>query len=176
MHLGGDQSVPDEAPMPRLADFSTRNTHAGFSIDLSIRLDSLEPGQIILDSRTETETGIVLRTTARGTLKLVLNDGRSESGWDCDPGMLGPGKDHHLVIIVDGGPRIISFVVDGVLCDGGGARPFGGGRLTPYLQSANGAEVLRMGPTLRGEISSLRIYDRALLTGEAIANHRAGAG
>lgn len=187
MDLGGNRPVPEQAPMPRLpdfldfqnpeaADFSTRNTHAGFTVELWIRLDTLDAGQLILDSRTESGAGLVLRTTAKETVKLVMNDGRSESAWDSDPGMLEAGKQHHVVIVVDGGPRVISFVIDGVLCDGGGARPFGWGRFSPFLHNVNGEAMLRIGPTLGGEIRSLRIYDRALLTGQAIANYRAGVG
>jgi hypothetical protein len=106
-----------------------------------------------------------------------MNDSRSESRWDCDPGLLEAGRLHHVVVIVDGGPRIISFVVDGVLCDGGGARPFGWGRFSPYLDNVNGADVLRIALAgIDGEIRSLRLYDRYLLTAEAIANFRAGGG
>lgn len=36
--------------------------------------------------------------------------------------MLHPGESHHVTGIVDGGPRIITFLVDGVLCDGGDER------------------------------------------------------
>ncbi|MAE67080.1 MAG: hypothetical protein CMJ18_22700 [Phycisphaeraceae bacterium] len=186
MALGDDRPVPDETPMPRLpdfidfqnpnaADFSTRNTRAAFTLEVSVRMDTLDPDQAILDSRTESGAGILLQTTSRGTVKLVLNDGRSESAWACDTDMLEAGRNHHLVIVVDGGPRVISFVVDGVLCDGGGARPYGWGRLSPFLQNANGADVLRIGSTLNGEVRCVRIYERAFLTGEAIASYEAEA-
>ena len=158
------------------ADFSTRNTLAGFSIGLWLRLDALDVGQVILDSRTESGRGVALRTARNGTIELIMNDSRSESRWHCDPGFLQAGKHHHVVVIVDGGPRIISFVIDGVLCDGGGVRPFGWGRFSPYLDNVNGSESLRIGPALRCEITSLRIYDRYLLTAEAIASFRAGGG
>ena len=60
---------------------------------------------------------------------IILNDGRTESRWDCDPGFLQTNKLHHLVVIVDGGPKIISFIVDGVFCDGQDFRQFGWGVL-----------------------------------------------
>jgi len=68
---------------------------------------------------------------------------------------------------------VISFVVDGALCDGGTHRQFGWGRFSPHLQGANGADVLRIGPALDGEVLGLRIYGRALRTSEAIGNWRA---
>jgi hypothetical protein len=45
--------------------------------------------------------------------------------WDCDAGLLKAGAKHHVTFIVDGGPRIILVVVDGVLCDGGRQRKAG---------------------------------------------------
>lgn len=71
---------------------------------------------------------------------------------------------------VDGGPKIITFVVDGVLCEGGEERQFGWGRFSPHLRAPNGAEQMRLAPG----VSSLRIYRRALRTSEAVGNFRAG--
>ena len=74
------------------------------------------------------------------------------------------------MITVDGGPKIITFVVDGVLHDGGHTRQFGWGRFSPTLRSANGAPQLRLAPALR----QIRVYTRALRTSEAVGNFRAG--
>ncbi len=77
------------------------------------------------------------------------------------------------IVIVDGGPKLISFVMDGILCDGSGQRQFGWGRYSPHLRHANGLKSLLIGPSLKGRILSLRIYDRYLRTAEAIANFQA---
>jgi hypothetical protein len=98
---------------------------------------------------------------------------------------LAAGKLHHLVVIVDGGPKIIAFVIDGILNDGGDFRQFGWGRFNPNLRGATrfthrgtiapeARELLRIGPGLRGELRSLRVYDRALRISEAIGNYRHG--
>ena len=186
LSLGGRQAVPQEVEMPRLADFldfknkevadfSTRNTQTGFALELWIRLESMDAGQVILDSRTMSGRGLALQTTAKGTIEIIMNDSRSESRWDCDAGFFEAAKLHHVVVIVDGGPRIISFVIDGALCDGGGARPFGWGRFSPYIHNVNGAERIRIGPTFNGQVRLLRVYSRYLLTAEAVANFRAGS-
>ena len=176
--------IPSQAEMPALprfcardagrADYGTKDLRQGFSIDLWIRLDTLDAGQIVLDSRTESGQGLCLQTTARGALEITLNDGRTENRWDCDPEMLKAHRLHHVAVIVDGGPKIITFIVDGKLCDGGGTRQFGWGRFSPHLRHANGAETLHIGPSLRGEIKALRIYNRYLRTSEAVGNWRAG--
>jgi hypothetical protein len=69
----------------------------------------------------------------------------------------------------DGGPKIISFVVAGRLLDGGDGRLYGWGRLSPALRHANGSKTLRIG----SEVEPLRIYDRYLLSSEAIGNWKA---
>ncbi len=176
--------MPRQVMMPILAPFTQRSTaradhgtqdlRQGFTLDLWLRCASLEAGQILVDTRTVNGQGFALQTTLRETVEIILSDGRTENRWDCDPGLLTPEAWHHLVVIVDGGPKIITFVVNGVLCDGGDFRQFGWGRFTPHLRHVNGAATLRIGPKLSGEIGQLRLYDRALRTSEAIANYRAG--
>ena len=158
------------------ADHGTRDLRRGFALDLWVRLPSLAPSQVILDGRTPAGRGLCLATTDRGTIEIALNDGRTENCWDCDPGLLREGQVHHLAVIVDGGPKIITFVVDGRLCDGGESRQFGWGRFNPSLRHANGGDVLCIAPSLDGELLALRIYDRYLRTSEAVSNFRAGLG
>lgn len=124
------------------------------------------------------DKGIFVSTTDTGTIGITLNDGRQESSWDSDPGALKAGTLQHVVITVDGGPKIITFVVNGVLCDGGNDRQFGWGRFSPTLRAPNpdpavgtgGAPTLTIAPSVR----SLRLYSRALRTSEAVGNFRAG--
>ena len=195
------QPMPRQVPMPKLPEFHARDAtrpdrggkdlRAGFSLELWLRLDSLTPGQVLLDSRDDAGKGIALSTTDAGTVQITLNDGRSSSSWDSDRGVIQAGKRHHVVIIVDGGPKIISFVVDGVLCDGGEQRPFGWGRFSPSLRAPNpdqaptrrastpeggpaGGPTLRIAPKMNGTIRSLRVYNRYLRTSEAVGNYRAG--
>jgi hypothetical protein len=88
--------------------------------------------------------------------------------------MIERNQTHHLVAVVDGGPKIISFIVDGKLCDGGGYRQFGWGRFSPDFYDANGGEDVRIAPEVEGEVLGLRIYGRYLRISEAIGNCRAG--
>ncbi|MEI7729813.1 MAG: LamG-like jellyroll fold domain-containing protein [Verrucomicrobiota bacterium] len=178
--LPAGQPAAREVTMPKLPEFHRRNTksedqrgqdlRAGFSLDVWLKLDSLKAGQVLLDSRTESGQGILLATTESGTLRLTLNDGRQETGWDCDRGVIQADKLHHVVATVDSGPKIITFVVDGVLCDGGDQRQFGWGRFSPTLRAPNGASKLQITATIQG----MRLYNRALRTSEAVGNFRAG--
>jgi hypothetical protein len=152
------------------ADYGAKDARTGFSLDLWLQLNSLQTGQVILDNRNSQRSGITLTTAENGALRLSMNDGRQEVSWDSDPGKITTGKPHHVVITIDGGPKIITYVIDGILCDGGEDRQFGWGRFSPTLRSPLGAKTMQMGPSVK----SLRIYNRALRTSEAVAHFRAG--
>jgi hypothetical protein len=151
-------------------DYGREDLRAGFTLEIWARLASLDAGQRLLENRTAGGKGFVLRTTADRAVELVLNDGTTENRWSSDPGTIKAGEPQHIVAIVDGGPKIITFVIDGRLCDGGDARQFGWGRFSPHLKSAGGGSELRINSSLL----RLRIYNRSLRTSEAIAAHRAG--
>ncbi len=194
-----DRKMPTagaELPMPHLPSLK----QGGLSINLSVRFDNLDSGQLLLDSRDADGKGIALTTTDKKTVQIEISDGKNRSRWDCDPGLLTAGKEHSLTFIVDGLAKIISVAVDDQLCDGGRYRPFGWSRLTkgitPKKQGsrdtirgfakwwgANDREItdvtggnsLKIAPKLNGQLKSLRIYDRYLRTYEALANHKADA-
>jgi hypothetical protein len=156
-----------------LAGHETKDLRSGLAVDLWVTFEAITPAQVLLDNRTRSGQGLCLQTTPRGTVEVLLNDGRSESRWDCDPGLLHAGRPHHIVVNIDGGPKVITFLVDGKLCDGGETRQFGWGRFNPNLRDVNGARMLRIGPSLKGRIHGLRLYSRCLRTSEAVGNYRA---
>ncbi len=155
-----------------LSPYGTDDLRTGFSLELWFQLDSSVAGRVLLDTRLENGQGFVLQHKGNGQLELVIDDGRTRASWDSDPRAVSVGKRHHAVVIVDGGPNVISFVVDGRLCDGGDFRQFGWGRFSPHLRHANGSPRL----LIDGAIDLLRVYGRALRTSEAISNFRSGDG
>ncbi|GAB3314440.1 hypothetical protein GCM10027299_02560 [Larkinella ripae] len=176
-------TFPQTVAAPTLPEFYKRDTKKleqpgmnvpnGFTIDLVFNLTSLSDNQILLDARDSTGKGWFVRTTDKKTVELAMNDGRTQAAWACDENWLKPNQNHHLSIVVDGGPHIIAFVVDGVLNDGGDTRQFGWGRFNPYLKSVAGAAQIRIGATIKGQIRQLAIYDRALRISEAVGNYNA---
>ena len=160
--------------MPRLPDPSQGG---GLAIDLWLTLGDLAAGQVVLDSRTEGGAGLAVTTGPDATLQLSLSDGKTAAEWASDAGRIEKGKRHHVVFIADGGPKLITVVLDGVLCDGTsalpagrGTRQFGWGRFPPALGDVPGGPKLRVAPSLKGTLHSLRLYTRHLRTSEAIAN------
>jgi hypothetical protein len=162
-------ALPDLLERSRRSDYGTQDRRAGFTIDLRLQLKSIAAGQVVLDNRTPDGRGLAILTAPFGALELILNDGRTESRWRSDNGALIVGKSRAVTVTVDGGPKIITFIVDGKLNDGGDDRQYGWGRYNPNLKTANGAPQWR---AVDG-IERLRIYGRALRTAEAIALTRA---
>jgi len=118
-------------PMPKLRRL---DQGGGFSLDLWVRFDELSPGQTVFDARDENGKGIALMTSDRFTLKILLSDGQSSAEWDSDPGThqgtLKVNALQHVVVTVDGGPKIVTFIIDGALNDGGPVRQYGWGRVS----------------------------------------------
>lgn len=172
--------LPAQVAMPKLPAFNRRDAksedqrgrdlRAGFSIDVWFTLQNLDAAQTLLDNRDEEGKGLHVETLDNGALRITLNDGRTECAWTSDQKLLTAGKAHHAVITVDGGPKTITFVVDGVLCDGGDQRQFGWGRFSPDLRTPNGNTLLSIAPVVK----TLRLYNRALRTSEAVSHYKSG--
>ncbi len=147
----------------------------GFTVDVALRLHSLAPGQTLLDTRDRAGRGYRLKTGDGGSVWLEFCDGWQAAGWESDRGLLGTNQLHHVVATVDGRARVITFVVDGKLCDGGAERQFGFGRFGPNFKQISG-DRLRVAPDLKGELHHVRLYNRALWTSEAVGNFKASTG
>lgn len=157
----------------------------GCTLELYVRFDHLAPWQVLFDSRDEEGCGLFVQLTDRGTVKLHIaqraydtpgarwGNGVVESCLDCEEGLLTAGQLHQLCFIIDGGPKLLSVVVDGQLCDGGRKRQAGWSHFHPNLREPNGAAQATLGSSLHGSIERLRVYDRYLLSNQAAANWRA---
>jgi hypothetical protein len=181
LQLQSDQTRANTSfAMPTLPSLQTG---AGFTIELWLKMKELSPGQVLFDAREANSNGgkgIALTFSDRFTLRLTLSDGQHTSMWDSDPGTY-PGSLkvntwQHIAVIVDGGPKLITFVVDGVVNDGGAARQYGWGRFAAAMQEVNGLRAVTLVPKLWGDVGMLRVYDRALRTSEVSGNFRAEAG
>ena len=162
--------------LPRVPDVSQGGS---FAIELWVKPD-LAVGQVLLDSR-EPGRGFAVVVGEKATLQLQVSDGTTKFMAETDQGMLTAGKPHHVVFIVDGGPKMISSIVDGQVCNGGAASDFGWTRFYapqdrkrnatgPDLGDINGGATMKLATDLEG----LRLYNRYLRTTEAIGNYHAG--
>lgn len=159
-------------PLPRLPVFydhepwtdweRTPNIDWRSGITLAMVLGAAAQPGILLDNRTEDGRGFAVRMTEARRLEMMLGDRYSGSCWTFAERIC-PDRDTAVALIVDGGPKIVSLIVDGRFDDGGADRVFGFGRFHPFLHSLNGGD-LQIHPGVR----ECRIFARALMTSEAL--------
>lgn len=164
-----DDPVPTEITMPQLPVLYEPGqpeplTRKGFTIEIIVKLQA---DAVLLDNRDEAGKGFALRYSMQeNCFSLCLSDGTHKITAHSDAGAFDDGRLHHIAVIMDGAPHIISWIIDGQYHDGADQRQFGWTRFPLELVSGNGADVLRV-----GAVESLHIYGRALRTAEVIANY-----
>lgn len=167
--------LPDFARMDEtFADYRTIRTRQGFTLEVKLHLGEQQDAPIRITNRTADGRGFELVIAADGGLVFSLADDTNEAALRTAPGLITSPGFHQVVAIVDGGPCIMRFVVDGIAVDGGDERQFGWARFSPNLQGANGDRMLRLTTGGHAAIDRVRLYDRALLTSEAIGSWRSG--
>jgi hypothetical protein len=144
-------------------DYSTEDLRAGATIQLQFQLAAWKPGETLLTNLDAEGKGFAIRTLADGRLEFTMSDGRTENR-SVTERVFQAGKPHQVSVIVDGGPKLILWVVDGKLLDGGGEKQFGWSRYNPNFQSMRGA-ALQKHDAVRRE----RVVPRALRVFEAVA-------
>ena len=142
----------------------------GISVELWGSLASAEVGSVLVSNMDEGGTGFRLVKGPSDNVRLELCDGYAAAYWESDPDDLAQDARHHVVAVVDGGPKTIRFVVNGRLSDGGRARSYGWGRFFAEMKDLTGRGRLTVGL----DLSRIRLWRRALRTAEALASYRAG--
>lgn len=177
LEAGGEGTVePPELPDlvvrdVERADYGSKDLRGGFTLDLKVEASALEPGSVLLENRDSQGKGFCLRINDRRALEFTAFDRLSRMDHEGDPGLLPREGRVNLSLVVDGGPKILFFMVDGVLDDGGDRRQFGWGRYNPNFRSFEGGPRLVLHPGLE----NVRLYGRALRVAELVQNHRAEA-
>ncbi len=174
------EALQPEIAFPRFNDFFVPDessedrpgipTRTGFSIEATLEVAPATSNQVLLDTLSSSGQGLQIALQTGGRLSLYMNDGETGCTWTSQAAIFTEGQRHHVVLVVDGGPHLISAIVDGQFLDGGEERQFGWGRFSPQLKHTNGRETASVNTAT---VLALRVYRRALLTSEAIANWRA---
>jgi hypothetical protein len=139
----------------------------GFTIQLLLDTKKLKHG-IIIDGRDHLKQGLYLEYTQDNTIRIYINDGQRCSIWDSDRITTDVA---HITVIVDGASGIISFVINGLFCDGGEERDYGFGRIDPDMKNISGKGCFTCNNDISG-IKLIRFYNRYILTNEAVGNYR----
>lgn len=145
----------------------------GLSLDFWIRFDEFKAGQVIFDARNAAGEGLLVETGV-DTIRARFTDGTGTVAWESDADKFAPGRSRHVVLSIDPGPRIATFVIDGKLSDGAGRGQFGWQRYAHEMRNVAGIERVAIGPKLAGEVLAIRCYERTLGTSEAVSHFHAG--
>jgi hypothetical protein len=148
-------------------DMRGQESAEGFAIEMVVAYGKLKAGSII-DGRREDGRGIALDATPEGGLELTMNDGWFEHKMRSEP-CLNANEVCHIVINVDGGPMIVSFVVNGHFCDGGEHRQFGWMRISRQFRHINWVSTWSLGDD-NYTVNRLKVHARVLMAAEAIHN------
>lgn len=181
LELKGKACKQQEISFPNLGNLYKG---AGFSLEFKCTPERLNKDQVLLDTRRKkTEgfgpsakyegNGIKISIIKTGSLEFVMDDGRTPLIWSIDPGTINLKTVNHIVINVDAKAKILTFVINGILWDGGD-RPFGYARFNPFMWDINGEESICFSPGFRGKVEAFRVYNRCLFTSEAIGNYKSG--
>lgn len=144
-------------------------TRRGFSLELILGAATAPGNTTLVSTLLPGGRGFRVSLTADDRLEFFFSDGRFSSLFTSTL-TLSANLCHHATLIVDGGPRVVLFLLDGILDDGGDERQYGWVAVPPHLSHANGAETLSV-PSDR--LQRLRLFDRPLRISEAVANARA---
>lgn len=151
-------------------DYRRKDLRGGMTFDIWSDSSEWKPGDILCENMLDNQKGFRLKVTEDQTLELILSDGQTTNTAKCDPVFSVKGL-HHIGIVIDNGPKIVSFIVDGKFCDGGTQRQFGWSRYSPLLMNIAGSGELHFGTD---SIRRIKVYDRVLMTSEIISNYRSG--
>ena len=145
----------------------------GFAVEVGLRAEDLDFEQPVIETHDAAGYGWSLTWRGAEGFRFVL-DGAAGS-WSCDSDPLDhPAfKRHHVVVSFDPGPGILTFVLNGRLCDGADRRPQGWYRVPPEHLPLPDVLELAAVPLMVGETVKLRVYNRPLRTSEGVGNYRA---
>lgn len=149
----------DHEPWNNWESTPYKDMRTGFTVELMVSCTA-EPGELV-GNRTKFGRGFSIQLTSERKLEVRLDDPYSGSHW-ISSRCIRKDQDTHIVIIIDGGPKIISMVFDGVFDDGGPEHCFGFGRFNPYLHSPNGGAL-----QIRDGLVACRFYNFALMISQA---------
>lgn len=158
--------APDHRPV-KIPPWPALKANQGFSIELEFDPGPSAP-TILFDSRDPTGRGVWLELRESESLALNFHDGANGFTWVSDPGGITKNARHHVVLTVDGGPRIVTVVVDGEVEDGGTSRPSGWGRIDARLALIPSSRQAMVRAPERGTLWALRLYSRPLRHHESV--------
>ncbi len=144
------------------------NKGGGFTLSLQVKVNPAGyPVNLI--NGMQNGKGLKIDLLADSTVLFTMNDGRQNVELISNKGIITPDRTHHIAIVADGFPGLVSMVIDEEFQDGGAARERGTVYFSHDFTNVNGTESWKVNPA---SDRNLRVYDRVLLTTEIIGLQR----
>jgi len=144
------------------ANNRTEDLRQGFTFDFKFIFEDEDIE--IFNSIDCNEKGIKIEIIDK-RIVFTMSDGQYINIWKSDVDSIIDGI-NHISIIIDGGPKIIYYIINGKFNDGK-KRQYGWGRFSDKFKDFNGLNKVE----LNSSIIIFRMYDRALLSCEAVSNY-----
>ena len=151
-HRTGSQQLPAQVHLAKAGD---------------VLFDSSDAGGGVTVSGTNVVAGQINFTVRAGATRFSI-----ATDAVCSAALAAPGI-HFYGAVFDGGPRIATVMVDGVLCDGA-ANEDTGWKWFPALSAAlRGASTMKVAPSFQGTLLRASWWTRMLSTSELVGMYRA---
>ncbi len=156
MHFDESRSPPaDSVEQP-----CTISLHegGGFSVSAVVPVSKNEKGSIIAEYEPQFGNRWSMKWHGVDRIEVKLHGNHEVFNWLSDPIPLVSDQPHHIVLTIDGGPRLLTLMINGKLQDGAGLRQYGWARIPDSFDQISLSLSSRDGVV---------VFDRPLSTSEA---------
>mmetsp|Transcript_10191 Transcript_10191/g.21622 ORF Transcript_10191/g.21622 Transcript_10191/m.21622 type:complete len:411 (+) Transcript_10191:2-1234(+) len=185
LSLGPDDPPSGWVPSAQLTPLDDMFGGIGLTIEMVLRLDGSPRTKnfTLIDSRAnDTDVGYAITLSSTGRLEVHINDTLNHFSFPLNCPME-PTKSHHVVFLIEGGPKLVFAMINGEICDP--EQNNGPTRMYQIVdQSRNDFTIHEQGrlqPSERtvyqrvfqgGRMEHLWLHDRALRVSEVVGNFR----
>lgn len=145
---------------------------AGFAFEIGIAPSELAADIPLIETQDEHGYGWALTWRGKEGFRLILDSAGGMWSCDSDPISDPHWKRQHVVVSFDPASGIVTFLLNGKLCDGADVRPQGWYRIPDTYRPLPGIQGLAIVPMIQGSITKARVYGKYLRTSEAVGNWR----
>jgi len=154
-----------------VSSVAANQNNAGLSLVLELETQHLRPGTVLAKQLGPDGKGFLVSVARNGAISCVLRDGKHDQTFTSDQNALAEGRPNHLAIVFDSGPRLVFFVCNGVLSDGGDDRPAGWARYSLEQELWQPGVPLSTAQGPGAPVRNLRVFQRYLTVSEILADY-----
>ncbi|RNC82268.1 MAG: exo-alpha-sialidase [Phycisphaera sp.] len=136
----------------------------GLTISASVSAGAREADSIIAECASQFGARWSIKWHGIDRIEIELRENHEVVSWLSDPIPIESDLPLHIVMTIDGGPRLLTLVINGKLHDGAGQRQYGWARIPDSF------DQISLSPSSRDEVV---VFGRPLTTSEALELYKA---